>query len=324
MIPNDTRQLSVLFVNHSVLNCGVYQYGKRLFDVLHQHDTCNEFVYIEVRHIGEYFDGVKAYSSTIQNGSGIILYNYHDSTMPWLSRAVMEPNMKHIGIPHESTRDIFDSIIDIDPCSGTETSIPRPLLEWNGNGSDIVYRRSEVKEFIEYGNGGDVPVFGSFGFGFDNKGFDKIVAKVCREYNEAVIKLIIPVAHFDPHREWTIKRAADKCSKEVTKAGVKLMILHDFVTQDELMMFLSSNSLNLFLYDPMHGRGISSALDYAISSGRPLGISKSYMFRHVWCDAIDAEAKTCEELMQSGSDWVRSIDCQANNDNIRKKIKHYI
>lgn len=319
----DLSNYCVLFLNHSVINCGVYQYGKRLFDVLHKYETLYTFLYHQVNNLYEYECLVHKYIESTKSGEAIIMYNYHEATMPWLHRGVMSSNIKHIGIPHETTRHLFDKVIDIDPSSGKETSIPRPLIEWYES-NKYISNNLNLNNFINNGIEDDITIIGSFGFGFDSKGFHKIVTKVCREYDNALIKILIPVSHYDPYRERTIHRTMEKCNIENTKPGVKLLFCTEFMSESELMVFLGSNSLNLFMYDKLEGRGISSAVDYAISSGKPLGISSSHMFRHIWCEDIDAETKTCKDLIVSGGKWVNNVKCQGWNDKIVYKINEII
>ena len=320
---NNKPRSRVLFLNHGVVNCGVYQYGKRLFNVLNRGKCIFEIVYKEINNLSEYEHIISEFTETTRYKETIILYNYHEATMPWLHRGAMSSNIKHIGIPHETTRQLFDKVIDIDPSSGKETSIPRPLIEWDES-NKYISNNLNLNNFIKYGIEDDITIIGSFGFGFDNKGFHKIVTKVCREYDAAIIKILIPVAHYDPYRERTIYRTMEKCNIENTKPGVKLLFCTEFMSESELMAFLGSNSLNLFMYDKLEGRGISSAVDYAISSGKPLGISSSHMFRHIWCEDIDAETKTCKDLIDSGGKWVNSVKCQGWNDKIVYKINKII
>jgi hypothetical protein len=235
----------------------------------------------------------------------------------------MSSNVKHIGVPHETTRKLFDKVVDIDPSSGTETSIPRPLIQWDES-TNYISNNLNLKKFMEYGVEKYEPIIGSFGFGFDSKGFHKIVTKVCREYDNALIKILIPVSHYDPYRERTIHRTIEKCNNENKKPGIEILFCTEFMSESELMAFLGSNSLNLFMYDKLEGRGISSAVDYAISSGKPLGISSSHMFRHIWCEDIDAETKTCKDLIVSGGKWVNNVKCQGWNDKIVYKINQII
>ena len=44
--------------------------------------------------------------------------------------------------------------------------------------------------------------------------------------------------------------------------------------------------MNIFLYDKLEHRGISSVIDYALSVNKPFGISDSNMFKHIYSDDI--------------------------------------
>ena len=54
----------------------------------------------------------------------------------------------------------------------------------------------------------------------------------------------------------------------------------------------------MFMYDRMQGRGISSALDHALSVNVPIAISNSYMFRHIYNDSICADINSLEQIRQ--------------------------
>jgi len=66
--------MNILYLNHKIQKCGVYQYGLNLFDILKK--SKNNYIYNEIESITEYH-------SILQNNPNIncILYNYHSSTM---------------------------------------------------------------------------------------------------------------------------------------------------------------------------------------------------------------------------------------------------
>ncbi|MEJ7913344.1 MAG: methyltransferase domain-containing protein, partial [Chitinophagaceae bacterium] len=66
--------------------------------------------------------------------------------------------------------------------------------------------------------------------------------------------------------------------------------------------FLSSNSINVFLYNDQPERGISSTPDAAIVSGRPLAISKSRLFRHLFhcTPSICVEDNSIKQIIANG------------------------
>jgi hypothetical protein len=231
---------------------------------------------------------VEEYQNAITYSPTTIIYNYHQSTMPWLNRDTIQKEVMNIGIPHESPEYLFDIVVDIDPIaseSANRFSIPRPIYE-NVDALLEAYTPSpSIKEFIDYAQPG-VPVFGSFGFGFLNKGFYRLVQLIDATHDEAIIKLIIPSAHFDPNRDHTISTMRQICENLPRKPSIQLMITHEFVSNEDLLLFLKSNTVNLFLYDTLEGRGISSAIDYALSVNTPLAISDSHMFRHIYSDDI--------------------------------------
>ena len=264
----------ILFLNHKIKNCGVYQYGLRLFEIL-QKDTNNVYVYKEI-------DSYEEYRQVIVNASAII-YNYHQSTMPWLNIYTIQKLVKNIGIPHESPDNLFNIVCNIDPNAPESIhtqikrfSLPRPI-----------YESFELKTnaFIDMHKDSGLPIFGSFGFGFQNKGFHKMVEMINQQYDNAIIKLVIPIAHFDPD-PYTVERMRHMCFQKNIKPGIILLITHDFFSTNEILTFLQSNTMNIFLYDKMNGRGISSAIDYAVSVKKPIGISDSYMFRNIYSDEI--------------------------------------
>ena len=102
--------MKVLFLNNVNRECGVYQYGKRLYDILKTSKLVN-YIYIEISCENDYA------TSILNNAPGIhsIIYNYHVSTMSWLTNTNIQRKVKNIGILHESLGHLFDIICSIDP-----------------------------------------------------------------------------------------------------------------------------------------------------------------------------------------------------------------
>jgi len=273
----------VLFLNHNIQQCGVYQYGKRIYDIVKK-DKDIRYIYKELTNYEEYTNLLKD-----NDLISFIIYNYHHSTMPWLNTQTIQKIAKNIGIPHESNGAMFDITCDIDPNASKTISnfpLPRPIFEGiDFKEMEKALEHSKNMDFIKEGSQSEVPIFGSFGFGFTNKGFDKIVKFINEQYEEAIIKLVIPTAFFDPNPN-TAVHMKNICKNIVLKDGIKLMISNEFFSEDEILIFLHLNTMNIFLYDFMHGRGISSTIDYALSVKKPLGISDSYMFRNIYSDDI--------------------------------------
>lgn len=291
------KKTKVLFLNHKAERCGVYQYGKRLCNIIKQSKRL-DIIYHEIDSYAEYNQVMNSFFDV-----SIVVYNFHTSTMPFLHQStIYKGKFKNFGIPHESPGAMFDAIIDIDPLSVNDPikksySIPRPLFKLPEPEDLLQEPVKHVSEFINYVEG-TIPIFGSFGFGVDNKGFERIVQIVNDQINAAIIKILMPNAFFDPVKNHAESLAAE-LYKIPRKPGIKLMIIHDFLTDDEILLFLSKNTMNLFLYDKMPGRGISSVIDYALSVTTPFAISDSEMFRHIYHDSICAYKHTLAECMTS-------------------------
>jgi hypothetical protein len=313
---------NILFLNHKIKNCGVYQYGERLYNILKS--SCDvSYIYQEIDSAEEY----KVLLSDTHRWFAII-YNYHSSTMPWLNDSVIQKKIKNIGIPHESPADIFNIVCHIDPDqrddNNTTFSIPRPIFE---NVEERIKNAppssTAVTQFIYEDTESNMPIFGSFGFGFQNKGFHKIVERINDDFDNAIIKFVIPIAHFDPDQQ-TIHRMRESCIQANRKPGIKLRILHEFLTTEEILLFLSKNTMNIFLYDYMEGRGISSAIDYAISVKRPIGISNSHMFRNIYSDTICLSKSSIQECLHNSEQHFSMFLEKYSHSSMRNRFKQIL
>ena len=311
----------VLFLNHKIQSCGVYQYGLRVFNILQKSNT-NTYIYKEIENYNEYIDITNIIKPNI------IIYNYHAATMTWLNNNNILKNTKNIGIPHESNGNMFDLIVSINP-NEPETNkifnIPRPIYE---NVDKILdnYKitNKKIEEFINYTEGSNVPIFGSFGFGFLFKGFDKIIKIVNDNYDAAIIKLVITFADMDPNKDANINNILQICNSIIRKPNVKLMILTDFLTNEEVLLFLKSNTCNIFLYDKLEGRGASSVIDYAISVNKPFIISDSFMFHHIYSDDICVYKTNIKDAIENSKKLLPNLLEKYNNKNLINKIDSII
>lgn len=271
--------MKIIFLNTSYKNCGVYQYGYRLYQ-------CLESI-VEYKEA----DGYEEYKRIIHESSpDVMIFNYHSVTMIWLTntniiRTINDKTIKNYGILHESDGSFFDSILDIDP--NMPNGIPRPLF-YN------IPKYSSTSKFINYNKGANVPIFGSFGFGFTSKGFDRMIQLINSQYDKAIIKLVIPLGHYCEKTQ--LANTMQHCLYVPRKPGIELLISNDFFENDDILLFLQSNTMNVFMYDRMQGRGISSVIDCALSVDVPIAISNSYMFRHIYNDCICADIYPLEQI----------------------------
>lgn len=265
---------NVLFISHKEKQCGVYQFGYYIGRALKNSKKYN-FIYVECSSLIELNQFVKKYKPIC------MIYNYHVSTLSWLNyKITFNYNIPQIGMLHEATQQVADSIKN-DFFDFYIAPDPTLILK-----NPIVYKTGRLllpSSLEKKNNNSSIPIIGSFGFGSYNKNFDLLVKKVCEEFDEAIIRLNIPFANFGDKDGSSAKKAVSDC-QEIVKdyQNIKLLYSHDFLSEQELLDFLNSNTINAFLYSDVGNRGISSIIDFALSVRVPIAISNnSTMFRHI-------------------------------------------
>jgi len=263
--------IKVMLVSHRGERCGVQQYGRALHSTLEASGALR----VSYRECASEKEFLAALEDV---GPEIVIFNYYPTTLPWLtSEVTRRVSVPTFGIAHELTQELadglkgemFDFYLSLDPalmpCNPIVLPVPRFIPD------PIELPRAPPRVFT----------VGSFGFGTPGKGFDRLCRIVNEQCDKAVIRINIP-PHDDPRLilpEWVTK-IEEACRSEIRKPGITLVLTKQFMGADELVSFLSSNTINAFLYDH-EGKGISSCTDYALAAGRPIAISRSGMFRHL-------------------------------------------
>lgn len=313
--------MRVLFFNHKEQSCGVYQYGIRICDIL-QKSKLVQYTYCEIDNYNDYIACLKSHQHSK------IIYNYHSHTMSWLNQSNIQTKVQNIAIPHESLHTIFDVILNVNPCEPeglNKYSLPRPIYEDVDKLIDnYKIENTEIKEFINYKKG-DTPIFGSFGFGFDCKGFDKMVSVVNDSCHCGIIKLLIPTPFFtDNNYENIVTNLIKRCIANNTNPNVELMITRTLFTNEELLLFLRSNTANIFMYDKMPSRSASSVIDYAISVNVPIVISDSSMFRHIYSEDICIYKNNLNDCINNSNNLLPTLLLRYSNKNLIDKVDEII
>lgn len=300
--------MNVLLINSKISECGVHQYGKRISNILKTENRFN-FFYFEIDSDEEY----RTVISTVN--PDYIIYNWHHSTMPWLSphdTHQASKKTKQLFIFHElNLPDMFYSdgylMSDMSEDENNKRfSILRPIFETN----------------LEK-NKNDIITIGSFGFGFHNKGFDKICKLVDESFDEAIIRLHITNPFFGDYSGNTTNQIIDMCKSQIKNKKIKLEITTHFLDDVDILNFLNTNDLNVFLYDDMYGRGLSSVIDYAVSVNTPIAVNNSYMFRHIVKETPNISISnnlTLKDILDLGTENVNFYKNKWNHTNFKNNI----
>ena len=320
----------VLFISHKAAQCGVYEFGENIFEVL-QASSEYKFLKAECGSLRELELAIE------NNDPSAVIYNYHPSVLPWLCEKVTKKvyrnnvskfAMPQIGIIHEVTQEVADnatgyrnrfvlgshqkkinSLFDYYIAADPTLLLKNPLVYKTGR----LITRSEARSNLPA-----VTTIGSFGFGTPNKGFEKLVALVQNEFDEAHIRLNIPSATFGDKDGVNARKIAENCRHLIKKPGISLEVSHEFLSRDKVIEFLSSNSLNAFLYEDKSGRGLSSTIDLALAAGRPIAVSRCPMFRHI----LSAQPSVCiddnslKQILQNGFSPLQKISENWNAKNL--------
>ena len=322
-------QNNVIFLNTSLYYTGVYHYGKRLFDIVKKSKKYN-YTYFELDTEKEYNNIVNNLDSTTKT----IIYNTASCLWKWMTNIHKNTNVTHMGFLHEeplkNINYLYDVILNIDSTlTYTLNNYPilRPIYEdVDSILTNYKVSTNTIKEFIDY-KINDVPIFGSFGFGFYCKGFENIVSIVNNEYDEAIIKIIMTYHLNDMNDNNQIEEIKQTCNSNNVKPNIKLLFIHEFFSNEDLLLFLNSNTANIFMYqDNMMGRkrSISSVIDYALSVDRPICISNSMMFNHIYNDNICLNKVSINECIKNYHECLDKIKIKYSNNNLIKCFDNII
>lgn len=284
-----TKTLHVLFFNvFEKPACGVYQYGLRLFRILEEQgrkDQSMTFEYHCLRTPGEYG---AVFAHPRPKPFDYVFHNhYFYLTRGWLHAGTIQRKIPNIGLDHDQHHpgNLFDLYVKQDP--DLSNGLPRPLFE-------------PCRAPIPTSYPG-IPVIGSFGLNYPQKGWDDLVRQVNKEFDHAVIRLHLPsAAHLPAH--WPAE-SNQRILQVPRKPGIQVVLTHELLSDDELLKFLAANDINVFLYQPNSDDGpnrISSVIDYALSVDRPLCLSDSPSFKHVLTPQMRLSGNSIRQIMESG------------------------
>ena len=293
LFPNRDCAETIIFVQKQT-HCSVYQYGQRLAKIL-KIQCC----FVESKE--EILSCIGKYMPTT------VVFNWHSYTMPWCNQDVFDSiKVKKIVLNHSDIT-FFNDVVNV-LINQTEDDIhkrfyvlPRPIIEYPDK---VNYSLSEI------------PKIGSFGFVIPT--FRDICKYVNNQFDQAILTLNIPFAYFGDQDGKHAKAEAIECHKQITKPGIKLIIDHEFKTDDQLVDFLSQQTINIII---PNGDGVWPHVDYTISSGRPLAISNSQSLKHIYDSDIDVEIKNIKTIIDCGTKYVDEIKEKNSNKKLIEKFK---
>jgi hypothetical protein len=283
--------MKILYVNPSNRECGIYQYGLRVYNALKTYlpDWCN----CEL-HYTENYDNVYQHVELLnQLKPNVVLYSFNDTAMPFVKHYMSNPDraIHHIAISHEQEQVVIDN-----PGMFPDEWIGGKLFDnWIGHDPTLNISRPNIfnatRPIIRSENRltnktDDRIVFGNSGFGHRRKMHYEIVTAIQQEYDEAVIRFNMPPSHFGDKHCVESRAIAEHCSTLIHKPGIELQVTYDLLeTEQDLVEWMYGNDVNIYFSQqwdvPHQMRGVNSSPDTALSTRRPLIVNHSSMTRHL-------------------------------------------
>lgn len=263
---------NILIVNHKSKQCGLYQSGISLYNILRNSKRYN-FILVECDSGQELLNEYKKYLPKA------IIYNRNDYTMLWITRSLLrQMKVPHVCIMQTLSQSIADNLdnflFDYYLTENPSILLNNPILfKYNR----IIQKVAEASKETSL-----LPVVGSFGLCLPDKGFERVVYVVQSEFDEAIINLHMPRSSVIDPDGAIAEKVIKKCQDVVVKPGIQLNISCGFLGKKELVSFLSKNTINAFFYDEHRGLGheVSGVMEYAIAANRPIALTRCAMFRH--------------------------------------------
>jgi hypothetical protein len=305
----------ILFVSRQAERCGVADYGRRVNSILEQSKLFNVYW----REINTADDYETVFSEV---NPDLVLYNYYPVILPFITNEFIasKRNIPHIVLYHEvgiaftptAVIDVDSTLID--NIEHNHFSIPRPLFDKFMND--------------ETPTNNDIVTIGTFGFGFRDKNFPKLAQLVCEQFDTAIIRINTPFATFGDNDGTSARTEINKMQDVINQSGKNIIldVNHDFLEHDDLLNFLRKNDINIFMYEPFNERSLSGSIDYALSARRPIGISRSWMFRHInWVKpSIFVDELSIQEIINNGIEPLKPIYEIHSAVNLLKKYEYIL
>jgi hypothetical protein len=305
---------TILFCNTAQPQCGVYQYGWTLCAILQKLQGYH-VIYREYEHRHQFDEQVLGFPPDV------VIYNWHPDQHGWMEAAPLaNVKAKQILVYHDWDNDTskFDAVLFSDPTMPDHDNwfaIPRPLPVENDDWT--AYTKIPV---------GGVPVIGVHGFGGANA--ELVVQQAMYEFEHALVRLHLPYAHYGDTDGHEARAVAQRCLEMAKDRPTFLItVYHGWLTQGQLLGWLSAHHLNCYLRDTSaRWRGVSSALDAAIAVRVPVAINRCQGFRHLFgcTPSICIEDRSLRDIVQSGLSPVQAFWDANQPQKLRERVQEIL
>jgi len=243
-----------------------------------------------------------------------IVYNYHPIPTPWIAEANVVkryPNIRHFRIHYDLTQAEADG----PPHVGNYVITDNEFLQGN-NRVFVTPRATPPPKNPPPVHSSDIPIFGFQGFLFERKGLVQIAESIKREFDTAILRVHGPPAHFCRESEEEILA---RVQSVLEGTNIRLEVSRHFMNDEELVEWLSQNTINCYFYHDIPGSGIASAPDYAIAARRPIAVVRSNMLANIWKTVPSSlyGENTLKQIIDAGIAPLEPLYARYSEDSVR-------
>lgn len=302
---------TVLFINSTVANCGIYQFGNRVYEIVKDSEGIN-YIYKEPTSLNEYMNLLL----TIK--PDFVFLNWYSTVMSWLPYTHKIPSkIPHYYVFHERPiRKYYDKYIFFG-----DYGIQNGIIDSSNilSPEKCVTLTRPLFNYVNLYPKNDIPTIGTFGFMSSyQKGFDTLTKRINKEFDKAIFNLHMVWSPFCDVYKSMLQEMVIRCIKLNTNPGIQLNITHDLFDNKTMLDFLARNDINIFMYNDLPQFGLASSLDYALSVKRSIAVDSNNSFRHVLKDEINIDKHSIKEIMNLGTKPLEEFYVAWSSENLKK------
>ena len=308
--------------------CGVGQYGKHWSTALME---AEEFDFDVL-----YTDSLQETLNAIYNlQPDIVFYMWNRIASGWMENPAIKqifPKIKHVNICVDTItrQEIVDNFSPEHHNGGFDyLLVCNPTLV----GNDRVFVSTRLlppaPNVPQYKS--DIPIIGYHGFALGYKGIHKLAAVVNHEFDECIFRLHMPQSWFMDHDGQETIRRKNEISNIIQKPGIRVEYTHHMMDPQDMVNWLSQNTINCYFYEPSDHAALASSTEYALAARRPIAVTRSsYFGDFLNCNpsVVIYEPHSLKEIIANGIEPLKHLHESYTKENFIKHwsdaVKHFL
>lgn len=331
MTPEATRATVILFISQTTgkINdstnsyCGVGLRGELTSNILITEKS------LKYKFVREFLDSDAELEIAInKHQPSVIVYNYHFMTMQWANNQDLRnkySNIKHVMIHYDLQQSHIDTFNPADFNGFKYIITDNETLNVDSRHVFKVTRSLPYSDIINDETRTDIiPIIGFQGFGLQHKGISHLANQIQSEFDEAIFRLHMPCSYYVDRNGAEARQRIVEIRNIIKKPGIKIEVSDTFLSDQGIVQWLNSNTVNCYFIDTLPGSGIASSPDYAIAARRPIAVNKSNMLSnlHNLEPSIEIEKNSLKQIIANGIAPLLPVYDKYKQQNVLRDYEH--